>query len=189
MQTEDDVRPKLRLSGDRPASRPRSKFFSPIPTAIKNDRWHESFSARRRPPIRRAIPTAEIVARANDFRGWYRSVCYMMVDTTSSRTATPMDGCSLCSCSADHRPWSIAAKCPIIQEKSNGWAATAMRGITSHGCSIKPQRPSASIEVDPRINLVEREVDAKFRQANWSGRVGSVPVPRLLTRFAPERTE
>ena len=51
------------------------------------------------------------------------------------------------------------------------------------------QPAPASIEVDPGINLVKREVDAEFRQANWSGHVGSVPVPRLLSRFAPERTE
>ncbi len=49
--------------------------------------------------------------------------------------------------------------------------------------------PPISIEVDPGINLVKWQVDAELRQANWSGRVGSVPVPRLLTRFAPERTE
>ena len=49
--------------------------------------------------------------------------------------------------------------------------------------------PPTSVEVDPGINLVKREVDAKLRQANWSGRVRSFPVPRLLTRFAPERTE
>ena len=28
-------------------------------------------SARRRPPTRRAIPTADIVGRVNDFGGWY----------------------------------------------------------------------------------------------------------------------
>jgi hypothetical protein len=44
-----------------------------IPTAIKNDRWYESFSARRRPPTRRAIPTAEIVGRVNDFGDWYQT--------------------------------------------------------------------------------------------------------------------
>jgi hypothetical protein len=33
-----------------------------MPTAIKNDRWHESSSARRRPPTRRAIPTVRIPA-------------------------------------------------------------------------------------------------------------------------------
>jgi hypothetical protein len=55
--------------------------------------------------------------------------------------------------------------------------------------SIAAKRPPASIEVYPGINLVKRQVDAKFRQANWSGRVGAVPVPRLLTRFAPERTK
>src|SRR5271170_7429177 len=43
--------------------------FKLIPTAIKNDRWHESFLARRRPPTRRAIPTAETVRRVNDFGG------------------------------------------------------------------------------------------------------------------------
>jgi hypothetical protein len=29
-------------------------------------------SARRRPPTRRAIPTAEIVGRVKDFGGWYQ---------------------------------------------------------------------------------------------------------------------
>src|SRR5271170_6516053 len=50
---------------------PRLRIQDVIPTAIKNDRWHESFLARRRPPTRRAIPTAEIVGRVNDFGGWY----------------------------------------------------------------------------------------------------------------------
>ena len=71
--------------------------------------------------------------------------------------------------------------------------SSAMCGVkrwnSSHARSIKPQRPPTSIEVDPGINFVKRQIDAKFRQANWSGRVGSFPVPRLLTRFAPERTE
>ena len=39
------------------------------------------------------------------------------------------------------------------------------------------------------LTLIEQHVDAEFQQANWSNRVRSVPVPRLLTRFAPERTE
>jgi hypothetical protein len=30
-------------------------------------------SARRRPPTRRAIPTAEIIGRVNDFGGWYQT--------------------------------------------------------------------------------------------------------------------
>jgi hypothetical protein len=49
--------------------------------------------------------------------------------------------------------------------------------------------PPVSIEVDAGVDLVKREIDAEFWQANWPGRVGSVPVPRLLIRFAPERTE
>jgi hypothetical protein len=48
-----------------------------MPTAIKNDRWHESFSGRRRRlcfhgAIRRAIQTAEIVGTVNDFGGWHQ---------------------------------------------------------------------------------------------------------------------
>jgi hypothetical protein len=50
-------------------------------------------------------------------------------------------------------------------------------------------RRAVSVEFNPRIDLLKREVDAKLRQAHWPGRVGGVPVPCLLTRFTPERTE
>ena len=48
------------------------------PTVIKNDRWCESLFGAPPPPVsrgatRRAIPTAEIVERGNDFGGWYHT--------------------------------------------------------------------------------------------------------------------
>ena len=66
--------------------------------------------------------------------------------------------------------------------------AVAFAAVSTHRAEAT-LAPPASIEVGPGINLAKREVNAKFRQANRSGRVGSVPVPRLLTRLAPERTE
>ncbi len=38
---------------------------------MKNDRWYESWLARRRRPTRRAIPTAVIDGRVIDHGRWY----------------------------------------------------------------------------------------------------------------------
>jgi hypothetical protein len=38
---------------------------------LVNDRWYESFLARRRPPTQRAIPGALISGRVVDKGSWY----------------------------------------------------------------------------------------------------------------------
>jgi hypothetical protein len=55
--------------------------------------------------------------------------------------------------------------------------------------SSKNSAPAISIEVNAGVNLVKRQIDTELRHADWSGRVGGVLVPCLLTRFTPERTE
>src|SRR4051794_7271264 len=63
-----------------------------------------------------------------------------------------------------------------------------MPGMTTGGLYQTCQNFSrfGSVECDPGVDLVEREVDAKLRQPDRSGGIGRLPVPRPFARLAPE---
>src|SRR5277367_4259497 len=67
-----------------------------IPTVIKNDRWYEPLFGAPPPSVshgatRRAIPTAELVGRVNDFGGWYlRSTAWIRLQAAAPERATTL---------------------------------------------------------------------------------------------------